>query len=88
VEEGLPVARAAQTGISALFDAYGRRRLMLPLGIMGTTAGPLPGALPPTAFARLGLAIPALGALGCLGLGMLAGQRVAGRRATQPEQRN
>jgi apolipoprotein N-acyltransferase len=83
VEEGLPVARAAQTGISALFDGHGRRLLMLPLGTMGTTAGLLPGALPPPPFTRFGLAIPAAAALGCLGLAVLAGRRVVGRRATQ-----
>ena len=70
-EEGLPVARAAQTGISALFDARGRRLLMVPLGEMGTATGLLPGAGPPTPFARLGLAIPATGAIGCLLLALL-----------------
>ena len=67
-EEGLPVARAAQTGISAVFDARGRQRLAIPLGTMGTAAIALPGAAPPTPFARLGLAIPLAGALGVLGL--------------------
>lgn len=58
VEEGLPVARAAQTGISALFDGHGRRLLMLPTGATGTLSGPLPGALAPTPFARFGLLVP------------------------------
>ena len=58
VEEGLPVARAAQTGISAVFDARGQRLLMLPTSAIGTLAGPLPGALPATPFARFGLLVP------------------------------
>ncbi len=60
VEEGLPLARAAQTGISALFDAHGRVVTDIPLGQMGTTIAALPGALSPTLFARLGSWIPAL----------------------------
>ena len=35
VEEGLPLARAAQTGISAVFDARGRRLALLPSGRPG-----------------------------------------------------
>jgi apolipoprotein N-acyltransferase len=58
VEEGLPMARAAQTGISTLFDAHGRRGGLLPLGVEGTLLAPLPAALPPTLFTRLGLALP------------------------------
>jgi len=57
-EEGLPLARAAQTGISAVFDARGRRLAMLPLGTTGTLTAALPGAGPPTPFARFGLWIP------------------------------
>ncbi len=71
VEEGLPVARAAQTGISALLDAHGRRLAMLPLGTAGTVAADLPAALPPPPFARFGLAIPA--GLSVLGLGLAIG---------------
>jgi apolipoprotein N-acyltransferase len=84
VEEGLPVARAAQTGISALFDARGRRLLMVPLGEMGTAAGPLPGAGEPTLFARLGLAIPTTGAVVCLLVALLLARRVVGRRVLPP----
>lgn len=59
VEEGLPIARAAQTGISAVFDARGRVVARLGLAEMGVVVAPLPRPLPPTPFARLGLAIPA-----------------------------
>ncbi|WP_043339380.1 apolipoprotein N-acyltransferase [Belnapia moabensis] len=58
VEEGLPLARAAQTGISALFDSHGRRLAMIPLGTMGTTVVALPGPASPPPFAHFGLAIP------------------------------
>ena len=47
VEEGLPLARAAQTGISAVFDARGRRLALLPIGATGTLTLALPGAEPP-----------------------------------------
>ncbi len=80
VEEGLPLARAAQTGISALFDARGRRLGMLPLGQAGTLALDLPPPLAPTPFARAGLILPLALALSCLGLG--AAVRVRVRRAT------
>jgi len=58
VEEGLPLARAAQTGISAVFDARGGRVARLDLGEAGAVAAALPGALPPTPFASFGLFIP------------------------------
>ena len=58
VEEGLPLMRAANTGISAGFDANGRELGRLPVGRAGVLDLPVPGALPPTWFARLGLAVP------------------------------
>lgn len=58
VEEGLPLARAAQTGVSALFDARGRRLVALPLGGAGVVGAALPGPEAPTLFARFGLAVP------------------------------
>lgn len=60
VEEGLPMIRAAQTGISAVFDASGRELRRLGLGTTGTLAGWLPGAASPTLFSRWGLLIPGL----------------------------
>lgn len=54
VEEGLPLVRVANTGISAIVDGYGRVRAHLGLGREGVIDGPLPVALPPTPFARLG----------------------------------
>jgi apolipoprotein N-acyltransferase len=69
VEEGLPLARAANTGISALFDAYGREQGRMGMRETGLVVATLPGALPPTLFARFGLAIPGLLAISCLFLG-------------------
>jgi apolipoprotein N-acyltransferase len=52
VEQGLPVVRAANTGISAIIDPYGRVVAELGLGEEGVVDGKLPRALPPTLFAR------------------------------------
>ena len=60
VEEGLPLLRAAQTGISAVFDARGRTVASLGLAETGVVLAPLPQAAAPTPFARAGLAIPIL----------------------------
>lgn len=54
IEEGLPIARATPTGVSALIDADGRLLHSLPNGTMGMVELPLPPALPPTLFARIG----------------------------------
>jgi len=54
VEEGLPLARAANTGISAIIDSYGRLRMSLALGTAGVLDGALPAALPATLYARFG----------------------------------
>lgn len=58
VEEGLPLARAAQTGISAVFDSRGREVSRLNLAETGVVVAPLPRAATPTPFAILGLWIP------------------------------
>jgi apolipoprotein N-acyltransferase len=76
VEEGLPLARAANTGISALFDASGREVARLGMERQGILVAPLPGPLPPTIFSRLGLWTPALLGL----LVTLAGFSLARRR--------
>jgi len=56
IETGLPMARATPTGVSAMIDAYGRigPGASLAQGAMGVIDRPLPPALPPTLFARLG----------------------------------
>ena len=60
MQSGLPVLRAANTGVSAAIDAQGRIRATLPLNQAGVIDARLPGALPPTLWWRWGDA-PMLG---------------------------
>ncbi len=60
IEEGLPMIRAANTGISTVIDAHGRITGSLGLNKQGVLDLPVPGPLPPTLFARLGLWAPGL----------------------------
>lgn len=54
IEEGLPIVRAANSGISGVIDAYGEMRVRLDLGARGFLDAELPVALAPTPFARAG----------------------------------
>jgi apolipoprotein N-acyltransferase len=54
IEQGLPLIRAANTGISAIIDAHGRIEARLPLGVEGVLDGALPASLPATLYARAG----------------------------------
>lgn len=68
-ELGLPLARTANTGISAIVDARGKVLASLPLGTEGALEGGLPPALAaPTYYARFG----------DLGFGLLAALGLAG----------
>ncbi|MCX2561292.1 apolipoprotein N-acyltransferase [Acetobacter farinalis] len=60
VEEGLPIARAANTGISIAYDGFGHELERLGWGRTGTLVVPLPPALPTPLFARYGRTLPAL----------------------------
>ncbi len=71
IEEGLPLFRAANTGISAAYDGHGRMLGSLPMNVADSLLLPLPGPLPPTWFARFGLPIPAALAALCLALAAL-----------------
>jgi apolipoprotein N-acyltransferase len=54
IEQGLPVVRAANTGISAVIDPLGRDVARLGLGIEGVLDSALPSSIPPTIYARAG----------------------------------
>ncbi len=79
VEEGLPLMRAANTGISAGFDAWGRELGRLELGQAGVLVLELPGRRRPTSFSRWGLVLPAALGLFAMGAGIGLVQK---RRAT------
>jgi apolipoprotein N-acyltransferase len=71
IEEGLPMARATPTGVSAIIDSMGRPLpgKRLGIGAFGVIDSALPGALPPTLYDRLGdglfLLALALSLVGC-----------------------
>ena len=54
IEEGLPIVRAANTGISAVIDPFGRTVASLALGAEGVLDSALPAATKPTVYARFG----------------------------------
>ncbi len=54
VEEGLPIVRAANTGISAVIDPLGRVVTRLGLGVEGVLNSGLPVAGPPTFYSGYG----------------------------------
>jgi apolipoprotein N-acyltransferase len=54
VEEGLPLVRAANSGISAIVDPHGRIVASLGVDEIGVVDGDLPASLPPTVYSRYG----------------------------------
>lgn len=54
IEQGLPVARSANTGVSALIDPYGRIIASLSLNTEGIIDVALPPRLEPTPYGRFG----------------------------------
>jgi apolipoprotein N-acyltransferase len=54
IEEGLPLVRAANSGISAVIDPLGRVIASLPLGHDGLLDSPLPRPIEITIYARVG----------------------------------
>ncbi len=73
VEEGLPIVRDANSGISAIIDPFGRVTALMPLDYQGVLVATLPEPQPRTIFSRLGLALPAGLSLICLVIGLLYG---------------
>ncbi len=71
IEEGLPVVRVANTGISAVIDPYGRTLKSLPLGRRGVVDSALPKAIPPTFYATFGDKIVLMLVLFGLGLALV-----------------
>jgi apolipoprotein N-acyltransferase len=76
VEEGLPLVRAANTGISAVVDPYGRVVARLGLNAVGVLDADLPRPLAPTPYAAAGhwTLVPLLA--------LLLGGALLGRRGT------
>ena len=57
IEQGLPVARAANTGISAVIDPYGRILAEIGLGEKGVIDADLPKVGPTTPFVQFGIVL-------------------------------
>jgi apolipoprotein N-acyltransferase len=72
-EQGLPLVRVANTGISAVIDADGQVTASLPLDTAGFVDAALPPARPATLYARTG-DVPVV-ALALLSLGFAAARR-------------
>ena len=71
VEEGLPMLRAANTGVSAVIDAYGRVLAALDMQQEGVIDHRIPATREPTPYGRWGdgaLVVLLLVATGCLGV--------------------
>ncbi len=68
IEEGLPLVRAANTGISAIIDARGKVLKRLETGAVGTLTAPLPRPAGNTAYGRCGDVLYALLIAGLLGV--------------------
>lgn len=80
IEEGLPLARAASGGVSAIVDPYGRKVAETGLN-GGAVEVPLPPPLPPTLYARAGWLAPAsiFFVVTLLGIALPGGRRRAGQ---------
>nr|WP_207456011.1 apolipoprotein N-acyltransferase [Azospirillum sp. SYSU D00513] len=76
VEEGLPLVRVANSGISGVVDAHGRITALLGLGERGFVDAPLPKPISdPTLYGWAGDWLFGLMLISVLGLGLVARQR-------------
>lgn len=75
IEQGLPMVRAANTGISAMIDGRGQITASLGLGVAGFLDVALPPALPITPYARSGDLPVLLLLIICAGLLLLKRRR-------------
>lgn len=66
VEEGIPVVRATNNGVSGVIDGYGRVKASLGLGQEGVIDALLPRVLPATPYAKVGVLIPLSLCLVCI----------------------
>ncbi len=85
IEEGLPMARATPTGVSALIDPWGRpvQGRILPTGARGVIDARLPEALAPTPYSRWGDWPTLMAMAGLFGVGL-----IGERRARRPRRRD
>ncbi|HEY0570373.1 MAG TPA: apolipoprotein N-acyltransferase, partial [Enterovirga sp.] len=79
VEQGLPLVRAANTGISAVIDPYGRVVATLPVGVEGVLDSSLPRALNGTLYEFNGRFLNILLLLACAAAALAARHFAPGR---------
>jgi apolipoprotein N-acyltransferase len=82
IEEGIPVVRAANTGISAVIDPLGRVRARLDLDRAGILDAGLPSSIEATPYARGGWYSFFLLLLGCIAAASIARTEQAKNRTT------
>ncbi|WP_284165317.1 apolipoprotein N-acyltransferase [Frigidibacter sp. SD6-1] len=83
IEQGLPLLRDANTGVTAVIDAKGRVLQTLPLDTDGWIDTAVPPALPATLYARTGDIPATMLLLGCIGVIALNRRRLAIDRGAQ-----
>lgn len=73
IEQGLPLVRAANTGVSAVIDAKGRLVKTLDLNLSGVVDADVPGSLPQTLYSKSGdLPIGMVLLITLFGIGLIA----------------